>query len=195
MGRNSKILVFAGSNREKSFNRTLAQVAANYIKTLSAEVTYIELKDFPLPIMDQDLESKEGVPENAKKLKALMAESDGFIIASPEYNSAITPLLKNTIDWASRKHEEGEAPLKAFRGKAALLLAASPGALGGLRGLSVVRSILQNMGVIVFPQQLALVKASDAFDEKGSLKDAKLQSQLEEMVKNFIELLNKLIAP
>ena len=116
------------------------------------EVTLIDLKDFPLPLFDQDLEAEQGMPENGTRLKKLFIDHDGLLIASPEYNSSFPAVLKNAIDWVSRP-APGEPSLVAFRGKVATLMSASPGAQGGLRGLVHVRSILGNIGVIVLPDQ------------------------------------------
>jgi NAD(P)H-dependent FMN reductase len=168
----TRILAFAGSAREGSLNKQLVRVAADGAREVGAHVTVIDLRDLPMPIYDGDLEQASGLPENARALKQLLKEHQGLLIACPEYNSSITPLLKNAIDWASRA-EDGEAPLACFRGKVAGLLAASPGALGGLRGLVTVRSILGNIGVIVVPQQVALPKAHGAFDDEGHLKEEK----------------------
>jgi chromate reductase len=165
-----KILAFAGSTRRESFNRRLIAVAAKAAEEAGGEVTLVELVDYPLPLMNQDLEQEEGLPEAAKKLKALFLSHDALLISSPEYNSSITPLTKNVIDWVSRR-EPGEPRLAAYQGKVAALLAASPGALGGLRGLVHLRSILGNIGVVVLPAQFALSQANEAFDEDGSLKD------------------------
>src|SRR5258706_3916306 len=127
--------------------------------------------------MDEDLE-KEGTAPNVPKLKEIFKAHQGLLIASPEYNSSITPLLKNTIDWVSRP-APGESPLQCFAGKTAALLAASPGALGGLRGLVHVRSILGSIGVILLPDQTAISKSFEALDDKGQLKDPKQQASVE----------------
>lgn len=185
-----RILVFAGSTREGSFNKKLARLAAKAAERLGAQVTYIDLRDHPLPLYDGDLESAHGLPENAKKLKKLMKEHHGFLISAPEYNSSITGVLKNAIDWASRS-EPGEAPLLCFTEKFAGLMSASPGALGGLRGLTTLRSILENIGTHVIPLQMALPKAHEAFDADGSLKDPKQQATLEKLVKTLCHLLTK----
>lgn len=181
----ARILVFAGSTRRDSYNRKLAAAAAEMARDAGAEATLLELADYPLPLFSQDLESDEGTPEHATRLKELFTEHHGLLIACPEYNSSITPLLKNTIDWLSRR-AEGEAPLAAFKGKTATLLSASPGALGGLRGLVHVRSILGSIGVIVLPGQVAVSRAFEAFDDDGSLADektaARVRSAVEELV-------------
>ncbi len=174
----AKILAFAGSARKDSFNKKLVQIAAAGATRAGAEVTLIDLKQFPLPMFDQDLEQANGVPEHAVRLKQLFVEHDGLLIAAPEYNSSITPLLKNSIDWVSRATGD-EPPLVAFQGKATALMSASPGGLGGLRGLVHVRSILGNIGVLVLPDQVAIPKAFQAFGDNGQLLDERKQAQVE----------------
>ena len=175
-----KILAFAGSARKNSFNKQLVKIAVLGAKAAGAEITYLDFRDLPLPLYDQDLEISEGLPANALKLKAMMKAHQGFLIACPEYNSSITPLLKNAIDWASRP-EPGEPPLVCFTGKVAMLMSASPGGLGGLRGLVHVRSILGNIGVLVLPDQKAIGNAHQAFDENGNLKDRSQQQSIEQL--------------
>ena len=189
-----KILAFAGSTRTASYNKKLVHVAAEAARAAGAEVTVVDLRDYPLPLFDEDLETAEGLPENAKKLKALMRASDGFLISCPEYNSSITAVLKNTIDWASRAEGDDEPPLVAYKGKAAALLAASPGALGGLRGLVTVRSILGNIGVIVLPDQVAVPKAYEAFDEAGKLKEERTTKQVHGVATALVHFLKKQLA-
>jgi NAD(P)H-dependent FMN reductase len=186
-----RILAFAGSLRRESFNKKLVPIAASGARGAGAEVTQIDLKDFPLPVFDQDLEAEQGIPENGKKLKQLFIDHDGLLIAAPEYNSSITAVLKNAIDWVSRP-VPGEPSLVAFRGKVATLMSASPGALGGLRGLVHVRSILGNIGVIVLPDQIAVVKAHEAFNADGSLKDSKQQAGIEGLGHTLASFLRKL---
>lgn len=187
----SKILVFAGSTRTDSFNKKLAHIAAEAARTAGAEVSFVDLRDLALPLYDGDLEDSQGLPEGAKQFKKLLREHDGFIIASPEYNSSVTAVLKNAIDWASRAETDEEPSLVAFRGKVALLMSASPGALGGLRGLVHLRAILGNIGVIVLPDQLAVGAAYDAFDEAGALKDSKKAAQVAGLAKGLVEFLGK----
>jgi NAD(P)H-dependent FMN reductase len=186
-----RILAFAGSLRRESFNKKLVPIAAKAARDAGAEVTLIDLKDFPLPVFDQDLEAEHGMPENGKKLKQLFIDHAGLLIAAPEYNSSITAVLKNAIDWVSRP-APGEPSLVAFRGKVATLMSASPGALGGLRGLVHVRSILGNIGVIVLPEQIAVAKASEAFNADGSLKDPKQQAGIEGLGHTLASFLLKL---
>ncbi len=178
-----KLLALAGSIRRDSFNQKLVRIAAAGAAAAGADVTVIDLADYQLPLFNEDLE-REATPENATKLKQLFLDHDGLLISSPEYNSSITPLLKNTMDWVSRASAEIPG-LAAYRGKVAGLLAASPGALGGLRGLVHVRSILSSIGVIVLPDQVAVSKAHEAFDANDQLVDAKLQEKVLELGKQL----------
>lgn len=185
-----KILAFAGSTRSESYNKKLVRAAARAAEQAGAQVTVLDLRDLALPFFDQDLEAREGAPESARKLKQLLREHDGFLIASPEYNSSVTAVLKNAIDWASRP-APGEPPLVAFKGKWAALLSASPGALGGLRGLVHLRSILGNIGVLVLPDQLAVAKANEAFTADGNLSDARQQTTLEAIAQSLVRYIAK----
>ncbi|MCG8461585.1 MAG: NAD(P)H-dependent oxidoreductase [Holophagales bacterium] len=187
-----RILAFAGSTRKDSFNRKLVAIAAEGARNAGAEVELIDLVDLPMPLYDQDLEAAEGLPENAKRFKELLVRHQGMLIASPEYNSSIPPLLKNAIDWASRKEAGDPTPLVAYRDKIAGLLAASPGRLGGLRGLTHLRSILQNIGVMVLPDQMAVGQAHTAFDPDATLKDTRQHARVEEIGERLARLASRL---
>jgi NAD(P)H-dependent FMN reductase len=189
-----RILAFGGSLRRDSFNHKLAAVATSGARAAGAEVTLIALRDFPLPVFDQDLEDAEGLPPAAKKLKQLFREHHGLLIAAPEYNSSITAALKNAIDWVSRAETDDEPPLVAFNGKTAILCAASPGTLGGLRGLVTVRSILGNLGVTVLPDQVAVSKAHEAFKPDGSLADEKQAARVKKLGTHLAQHLVKMLA-
>jgi len=186
-----RILAFAGSTRKGSFNKLLVKVAAEAARAVGAQVTYVDLRDLPMPLYDGDLETEQGIPENAGKFKALLMAHDGFLISAPEYNSSISGVLKNTIDWASRP-APGEAPLVCFAGKVVSLMSASPGALGGLRSLVTVRSILSNIRVLVLPEQVAVPKAHEAFGPDGKLKDPKQQASIEALGRDLAGVLTKL---
>ena len=186
-----RILIFAGSLRKGSLNKKLARVAFEALKSAGGDATLIDLADFPVPVYDGDLEAEKGLPENARKLKALMIGHPGLLIVTPEYNSSIPGALKNVLDWASR--QEGEEPvLAAYKGKTAALLSASPGALGGLRSLVVLRAMLENIGTLVIPQQLAVSRAHEAFSGDGSLKDAKQKAAVDGVALALVALLKKL---
>jgi len=169
---NPRILAFAGSLRRESFNKKLIRVAAEGARAAGADVTEIDLRDFPMPIYDGDIEASSGLPEATLKLKQLFKQHHGLLIACPEYNSGITAVLKNTIDWISRP-APGEKPLECFDGKTAALISASTGAFGGMRGIVTVRYILGNIRVTLLPDTFSLTGAADAFNADGSLKDAK----------------------
>jgi chromate reductase len=185
-----KLLAFAGSTRDGSFNKKLIKVAAEAAKATGAEVTLIDLRDFELPFYDGDLEAEIKLPDNGRRLKDLFIANHGFIISSPEYNSSISGVLKNAIDWASRP-EPGRPPLECFTDKTAAIIAASPGALGGLRGLLTLRLILGNIGAYVIPKQFALSKANEAFDESGKLKEPKQQTTIEAVAKTLVDFTRK----
>ena len=167
----TKLLAFSGSLRKDSFNQSIVAAAANGAIAAGAEVTVVSLLDYTAPLFSEDIEAQEGVPDNVKALKALMFAADGFLIATPEYNSSYSAALKNAIDWASRK-EEGETPLQAFRGKTATLMAASPGALGGIRGLVPLRMLLGNIGMFVHPNQQAIGGVAKLVNDEGEVSDA-----------------------
>ena len=167
----TNILAFAGSARQESYNKKLIRIAVQGAQDAGAQVTLVDLRDYPMPLYEGDLETREGLPANVKLFKKLMLEHDGLLISCPEYNSSITPLLKNTLDWCSRAESPSEIPLACFKGKTAGLVSASPGALGGLRGLVHVRAILGNIQVLVIPDLVAVAKAHEAFLADGKLKD------------------------
>ncbi len=185
------ILVFAGSLRKGSLNKKLAGVAARAAERAGAAVTHIDLADFPMPAYDGDIESSTGIPEPAMRLKEHMKAAGGMLLVCPEYNSSISSPLKNAIDWASRKADR-EKPLECFDGKVAALMSASPGALGGLRGLVHVRAILGNIGMLVLPEQFALSQADKAFDEAGELIDDAKQKRVEAIARRQVETVRRL---
>jgi NAD(P)H-dependent FMN reductase len=189
-----RILAFGGSLRCDSFNQKLANIAATGAREAGAEVTVIALRDFPLPVFDEDLEEAEGMPAAAKNLKQLFLGHDGLIISSPEYNSSLTAALKNAIDWVSRTETNDEPPLAAFTGKTAILCATSPGGLGGLRGLVHLRTILGNIGVTVLPDQVAVSQSHSAFGADGTLRDENQSARVKKLGAILAKHLTKLLA-
>jgi chromate reductase len=186
-----RILAFAGSTRTDSYNKRLVKIAAAGARRAGADVTFVDLRDLNLPLYDEDLEKKEGLPPGARQFKDLLLANDGLLIASPEYNSSISAALKNAIDWASRP-VEGEPPLACYVGKVAALMSASPGALGGLRGLVHLRSILGNIKVLVLPDQVAVPKVHEQLNPDDSLKDSKQQELIEKLGENVATVVAKL---
>lgn len=188
-----KLLFLAGSSRKESLNKKLAKYAHSLAeKHDGVDATFIDLKDYDMPIYNGDLEDASGLPEKAKELKKLFIAHDGIFIASPEYNSSIPPLLKNALDWISRKEKGDEPALVAFNGKVTSLSAASMGALGGLRGLVPLRMMLGNIGVYVTPTQAAIGKAHEAFDETGKVVNDQQAGMIHNVVSELVEATTKL---
>lgn len=165
-----RLLAFAGSLRAGSYNRRLIPVLAEGARAAGAQVTLIELRDYPLPIYDGDIEA-EGLPENALRLQALLGEHDGLLISTPEYNGSMPALVKNTLDWISRPMPGGRSGTTLFADKVAGIVSASPGPLGGLRSLLILRDALAKLGLIVVPQQVAVGQAADKLHDYGQLED------------------------
>lgn len=165
-----RILVFAGSARTASLNKKLARIAARCVDESGGAATFLDLRDYPIPLYDGDLEEREGMPPFAVKLREQFLSHQGLLIASPENNGAVTALLKNTIDWLSRDYE-GRSGLEPYRGKVAALMGASPGGFGAISSLAVLRPILTKLTVLVIPEQVTLSKADQAFKEDGSFVD------------------------
>jgi NAD(P)H-dependent FMN reductase len=174
-----RLLFFAGSTREGSFNKKLARLAQHIATANGVEGVFVDLKDYPMPLYNADLEGAEGPPLKAQEFKALLGEYQGVFIASPEYNSSVTPLLKNTLDWVTRVRAKGETGLEVYRTRVFAISGASPGYYGGMRSLLHLRQILEvGIGATMIPQQLALPRAGDAFEADGSLKDQAQQKTL-----------------
>ncbi len=181
-----RLVAFSGSIRLGSYNSAILTAAVNAARDAGAEVDLLDLRDFELPLFNQDLESERGLPDAARQLKAKFIEADGFILASPEYNSAFSALMKNTIDWCSRAGSDDEPPLSAYAGKSALLLSASPGALGGLRGLYSLRSLLQNIQVTVYPEMLAVRSAHQVIGVDGALTDSQWSGKITKLAHAYV---------
>lgn len=180
-----KILTFAGSTRSNSVNKRLAKVALNRIQDLGYQGTFVDLRDLEIPLYDGDLETNFGLPKGVIKLKRMMINHDGFIISSPDYNGLIPPVLKNAIDWVSRK-ESGEKTYTAFKGKCIGLLSTSGGKSGGHKGLVSVRQVLTKLGSEVIPRHFGLPKASLDLFEDNSLKDLTDRENLNKVVDELI---------
>lgn len=180
----TKILAFAGSTRQDSSNKKLVIEASEIARKLGANVTFIDLKDYPIPFYDGDVELAQGMPENVKKLRKLMIASNAMIIASPEYNGSVSAVLKNFIDWASRS-EDGKPSREAFAGKKIAIMSSSPGQGGGARGLVHLRTILENIGGEVVSKQLTVPKSYQAFSAEGKLTDPVAKQELTEEIQQL----------
>ena len=191
MPQKPKVLAFAGSARSGSLNKQLIGVAARAATAAGGEVTLIDLRDYPLPVYDGDLEVAEGIPANAKKLKALFIEHQGLLIASPENNASVSALLKNTIDWISRQ-DGAESGLVPYQGKIAALLTASPSGRGGVRGIPQLRAILDTLGVLVLPGHVGIAHADQAFGPGGELIDAQHEGAMRSLAERLVSTCRKL---
>lgn len=192
-----KLLVFAGSTREKSFNRRLARVTATMAAASGAEVTHIELGDFDVPMYNADLETR-GTPADVIRLKELCFEHPAWIICTPEYNASYPALLKNTLDWISspvKSHAVWHDDFRASRGKVVGVLSASPGALGGLRSQSHLAPLLLNLHCWLAPQNFALGRAGDAFDEQGQLMNEAARTHVQAVIDQVLWAAERLAPP
>ncbi len=183
----ARILVFAGSVRTGAYSGSTADVAQKLLALQGAEVTRISLGDYPLPLVDQNLEAEKGVPDNAVGLARQIMDHDGLLIASPEYNASIPPLLKNAIDWVSRVRKIGGRPVKPFQGKVAGLCSSSEGAFAGMRGLYHLRAVLMACGVEVITPQCSVGRANEAFDENGDFREERMRLQMETVAATLVE--------
>lgn len=184
-----RLLVTAGSARTGSLNTKLATTAAAVAREQGAQVTQVDLRALALPLYDADVEA-QGMPEGALELRRLFAAHDALLVASPEYNSFVPPLLVNALDWTSRVKAEGELPsgMAAMNGTVAGMLSASPGALGGLRSLMALRGFLSmSLAMFVVPATLSVPRAHEAFDPQGRLVDPGQQASLEALVRTTLQ--------
>jgi len=179
-----RLLFFAGSAREASHNKRLARLGAMIAEANGITATFADLGDYPMPLYDADLQEREGIPENANKFEALMRVHTGVFIACPEYNASITPLLKNTLDWVSRIRDP--EPLYVFKTRVFALGSSSPGGMGGLRGLNTVRTVLElGVNALVLPDQFAVPRAAEAYDEHGHLRSKDQQEQFKGLIQKL----------
>jgi NAD(P)H-dependent FMN reductase len=188
-----KILVIPGSLRSGSHNARLAAAAVHEFALAGAEVTRISLADFPLPIYDGDLQTKSGVPKHAINLKRMMSAHHGVLIVTPEYNSSVPPLVKNTIDWVTRVQDAHETRGQVFRERAFAIAAASENRLGGTRSLAALRLILSACHAVVIPNQLALSFANEAYDDMDRLKHPADIEALKALVWQLIEISQRMM--
>lgn len=166
-----KILAFAGTQRPASYNRMLVHIVARGAAEAGAEITYLDWADYAMPLYDPAIEVA-GMPEVVMRFKAILIAHQGFLISTPEYNGSITPLMKNSIDWATRP-VPGEKPMACFKHKVVGLTSTSPGVFGGVLALAQVRTLLTRLGSLVLPEQFPVGEAGKIFDENGELRDAR----------------------
>lgn len=181
-----RLLVFAGSTRSGALSHKTALAVARILGDEGGIVTVITLEDYPMPIYNGDDEAESGIPEGAMRLGRLMAQQDGFVICSPEYNASIPALLKNTLDWVSRIKTDGDKPLAPFKDKVAAICGSSNGKLGGIRMLPHLRQVLQNLGLLVLSEQVAVGNADKAFDPDGQPSDPALKTMMTTMARQLL---------
>ena len=182
-----KILVIPGSSRGNSFNTRLAASAFRIFSSLDCEVTRISLNDYPLPLYNGDLETRKGAPEQAVKLARIFDLHDGIMLVSPEYNGSISPLLKNALDWVSRIKGDNQGNIVPYEGKIFALASASPGSLGGIRGLSHIRDIMTSVGATTIAQQVAVSGAASAFDDMDNLTNEHVNNKLNGLCDSLVK--------
>jgi chromate reductase, NAD(P)H dehydrogenase (quinone) len=191
MAKKLKILAFAGSLREHSYSKRVVKTAVKGAENAGADVTYIDLRDFPMPIYNAD-DQEKGFDKNALKLQKLLSEHQGLLIASPEYNGSLSGALKNAIDWTSRPNDEFKMG-EVFSGKIGAIMTESPGGFGGIRCLGHLRSILSILGVNVLPSEIAVGKVHDFFDgNDAAMTDEKMRKLLENLGASLVDTLQKI---
>ena len=181
------VVVLSGSLREDSWNKKLAKEAASYAVKKGTNVTYFDLAQFPLPFFNADLETKKGMPENAKIIRRSIAKSDAVIIASPNYNGSMSGVLKNMLDWMSRT-EDGQDSRSIFKGKKVAIMSASGGKSGGAGGLPHLQHVIEKLGGTVAKTQLSVSKAHTKFDNNGHLFDSPDKDGLIREVKEVLNM-------
>lgn len=187
----TRILAMAGSSRTGALSTRLRDAAAAALATAGANVESLDLRTLDLPLYDGDFEASHGVPDGARRLRDALLKADGVLLVTPEYNGFPTPLALNAWDWLSRLAGEGDLPsgLTATAGKPLALLSSSPGAMGGMRALGLMRQFLGGtFQMLVLPQQLALGRAHEAFDDSGALMDARQQASMAQVTEGLLRL-------
>lgn len=191
MAKKPKILAFAGSLREHSYSKRVVKTAIKGAEAAGADVTYVDLRDYPMPIYNEDDHKKDGFSPNALAFQKLLAAHDGLLIASPEYNASLPAALKNAIDWASRQSDEYKMG-EVFKGKVAAIMTESPGAFGGIRCLGHLRGVLSILLVNVLPSEIAVGNVGKMFDGNGvEMIDEKMKKILEDLGASLVDILKK----
>jgi chromate reductase, NAD(P)H dehydrogenase (quinone) len=192
MAKRIKILAIAGSLREHALSKRIVKTAIKGAERAGAEVTYVDLRDYPMPIYNLDEHETKGFDEHALRLQGLFTQHDGFLIASPEYNGSLPAALKNAIDWVSRPSDQ--YPRSAvFAGKFAAVMASSPGSLGGVRSLAHLRGVLTSVSVNVLPQEIAVSFAEERFvGNEEEMIDETMRTRLEELGELLVTMLKKI---
>ncbi|MGB3832417.1 MAG: NAD(P)H-dependent oxidoreductase [Mesorhizobium sp.] len=192
------ILVFAGSARVGAYSGRTADIAGKTLAVQGAQVTRISLADYPLPIMDEDLEREQGIPENALRLARQIGAHDGVLIVTPEYNGSIPPLLKNAVDWVSRVRRDGGHAFAPMAGKPVALCSSSAGQFAGIRAITHLRAVLVRCRMEVVTPECSVPAGAEAFGEDGEFRDERLQRSMEHVCRTLMEaasLLSRRVEP
>ena len=184
------ILAFSGSSRRGSYNRHVLDKLSTMATAHGASITQVDLGALDIPVYNADDESSLGLPAGVRELRALLSEHQGLMIACPEYNGFITPLLLNCIDWATRSGDGG-LDVTPFFNKPAAIASASPGAFGGMRSAGHLRTLLSGIGCLVLPVSLTVPSSTRAFDEDGEFTDERIRQRAELLVTSLIDLTAK----
>jgi len=163
------ILVLGGSLRRASWNQRVAEVAGEGAARNGMQIVTLQLADYPLPMFNQDTEADDGDCAAVHSLRGHFWDAQGLILGVPEYNGGPPAAIKNAIDWLSRP-VDGHAALDCFAGKACGLVSASPGRLGGVRGLPITRTILSGIGMHVLPNQIAVGNVAAALEDEAVIE-------------------------
>ena len=182
-----QFVAFAGSSRTDSINKKLIKASIPFLEEQGVDVKFVDMKDYQLPLYDEDVEREQGLPKEVRELKDMFITADGFLISSPEYNGFFSGGFKNLLDWLSRP-VEGYPPMECFDGKTVALLAASPGGLGGIRVLPHVRHLLSNLRMHVIPSQFGLGNAFKAFGDDGKLIDEKQKESVQNLCISLVKI-------
>ena len=186
-----KILAFAGSYRKHSFSKRVLTVAVEGAREAGADVTVLDLNDYPLPIFNEDDVNSDGFPENAYRLQDALNEADGFLISTPEYNASVPGGFKNAIDWASRANDRYKT-YSVFKDRTAAIISSSTGRFGGIRGLGHLRGILTQMGIVVLPSEVSVSGVAEMFaGEGGEMTDERMRTTLKAHGAALVEALSR----
>ena len=187
-----RILGLAGSTRSGSLNKRLVRAALHHAEAGGADTTFLDLRSLEIPLYDGDLEAASGLPEGVRTLRAALAEADGILISSPEYNGSFSAVLKNALDWASRPDPDRPGEPSPWQGGVAALLSATPGGLGGIRGLIQLRTVLSGIGVHVVPRQLGVASAHEVVDESGVIEHERWRTGVAAVVEDLVDVATRL---
>ncbi|MGV8937820.1 MAG: NADPH-dependent FMN reductase [Allorhizobium sp.] len=182
----TKLIGISGSLRRGSFNSALLQ-AGSGLMPAGAELVIGSIHGIPL--YDGDLEAEQGIPDAVSALKDAVADADGLILSTPEYNNSIPGVFKNAIDWLSRPATDIN---RVFGGKPVAIIGASPGGFGTILSQTAWLPVLRTLGTDFWSEgRLMVARASGVFDANGKLIDPKVEEQLRNFLEGFVDIAAK----